>query len=268
MKKAFTLIELLVVIAIIAILAAILFPVFAQAKLAAKKTNALSEVKQIGLGTLVYMNDSDDHTVPNWYSRRSDGAYTSYMDMVYPYLKNTALAINAQSVNTADYSVAAATGKVVAAHYVIPAFNPWTYYNWAGTVMFAGWPVESNEVTTASGGVCSGLSAYAFCVGPGQVDQPADAVSLVPGALITYKLGAGYAGADLMFGSTDTVAFPCDPTTVAGKSTFIFNTGANYGFCDGHAKYFAAKKLNGDNSSTYNYGGTNYPASPFMKVKS
>ena len=59
MKKAFTLIELLVVIAIIAILAAILFPVFAQAKLAAKKTSALSNSKQLGLGAIMYNNDYD-----------------------------------------------------------------------------------------------------------------------------------------------------------------------------------------------------------------
>jgi prepilin-type N-terminal cleavage/methylation domain-containing protein len=59
-RRAFTLIELLVVIAIIAILAAILFPVFAQAKMAAKKTSALSNVKQTALGVLMYMNDSDD----------------------------------------------------------------------------------------------------------------------------------------------------------------------------------------------------------------
>lgn len=60
MKKAFTLIELLVVIAIIAILAAILFPVFAQAKQAAKKTQDLSNLKQIGTSTLIYINDYDD----------------------------------------------------------------------------------------------------------------------------------------------------------------------------------------------------------------
>jgi len=59
-KHAFTLIELLVVIAIIAILAAILFPVFAQAKLAAKKTQSLSNIKQTGLGVVMYMNDYDD----------------------------------------------------------------------------------------------------------------------------------------------------------------------------------------------------------------
>jgi prepilin-type N-terminal cleavage/methylation domain-containing protein len=58
-KKAFTLIELLVVIAIIAILAAILFPVFAQAKLAAKKISSVSNTKQVALGVLMYNNDFD-----------------------------------------------------------------------------------------------------------------------------------------------------------------------------------------------------------------
>ena len=60
MKKAFTLIELLVVIAIIAILAAILFPVFAQAKTAAKKTQALSNQKQVATGMFLYTADYDD----------------------------------------------------------------------------------------------------------------------------------------------------------------------------------------------------------------
>ena len=66
MKRAFTLIELLVVIAIIAILAAILFPVFAQAKAAAKNTVALSNMKQIGTSIMLYANDADDQRVPRW----------------------------------------------------------------------------------------------------------------------------------------------------------------------------------------------------------
>src|SRR5437016_2905022 len=60
MRKAFTLIELLVVIAIIAILAAILFPVFAQAKEAAKKTACLHNMKEIATATFLYAGDNDD----------------------------------------------------------------------------------------------------------------------------------------------------------------------------------------------------------------
>lgn len=59
-RRGFTLIELLVVIAIIAILAAILFPVFAQAKEAAKKTQSISHMKQNGTATLIYVADYDD----------------------------------------------------------------------------------------------------------------------------------------------------------------------------------------------------------------
>lgn len=63
-NRGFTLIELLVVIAIIAILAAILFPVFAQAKLAAKKTSSISNVKQSALSAMLYMGDFDDTIQP------------------------------------------------------------------------------------------------------------------------------------------------------------------------------------------------------------
>ncbi|MFZ4507266.1 MAG: prepilin-type N-terminal cleavage/methylation domain-containing protein [Fimbriimonas sp.] len=59
-RKAFTLIELLVVIAIIAILAAILFPVFAQAKESAKRTSELANMKQLALGNIMYSADYDD----------------------------------------------------------------------------------------------------------------------------------------------------------------------------------------------------------------
>ena len=76
MKKAFTLIELLVVIAIIAILAAILFPVFAQAKVAAKKTADLSNLKQLGTATALYGGDYDDTFYPHRFNCLTPGTTT------------------------------------------------------------------------------------------------------------------------------------------------------------------------------------------------
>lgn len=82
-KRAFTLIELLVVIAIIAILAAILFPVFAQAKMAAKKASSLSNQKQIATSMFLYTSDYDDV-----YPRNDDCVLYSSLN---PALKTPAL---------------------------------------------------------------------------------------------------------------------------------------------------------------------------------
>ncbi len=92
MKRAFTLIELLVVIAIIAILAAILFPVFAQAKEAAKKTSCLSNAKQIALSMNLYAGDYDDYTatVVEYYNYDIAGGISivDFSEQLMPYIKS------------------------------------------------------------------------------------------------------------------------------------------------------------------------------------
>jgi len=102
-NRAFTLIELLVVIAIIAILAAILFPVFAQAKLAAKKTQALSNAKQLATANFIYMGDYDDNLIKSYFGFPqaptcdwnmpwgTPGLFYSWRYALQPYMKSVPL---------------------------------------------------------------------------------------------------------------------------------------------------------------------------------
>ena len=96
-QTGFTLIELLVVIAIIAILAAILFPVFAQARAKARQTSCLSNLKQLGLASMQYEQDYDETLVqsfigvgPSWSGYTYPGNQR-WQDLLLPYSKSTAL---------------------------------------------------------------------------------------------------------------------------------------------------------------------------------
>src|SRR5688572_30805158 len=107
MRRAFTLIELLVVIAIIAILAAILFPVFARAKEAAKKSSCLANSKEIGLSMMMYLADADD-TYPQAYYYKNNtaatngssfGGYVTWTVTLQPYIKSDRLFVCPSDMN-------------------------------------------------------------------------------------------------------------------------------------------------------------------------
>jgi len=179
---AFTLIELLVVIAIIAILAAILFPVFAQAKQAAKKTVAISNMKQAGLASAMYSNDYDDSYV------MSDTGVTTTdapglclgcgppdsvpFEEMFPYTKNMDISIDPmsdlQGVTTREqtefsyigapwYPASIAQGNQAQLEYAVATrsnigynfafFSPWIFTSKTTPEFFGGQSTNASQVT-------------------------------------------------------------------------------------------------------------------------
>lgn len=196
--KAFTLIELLVVIAIIAILAAILFPVFAQAKEAAKKTQGIAQYKQVGTAAQIYLADYDDkfpgafgyfpgvghmwlygHDTPaDWYPGLSANylnfARGSWANSIQPYMKNYQLyeAPGAPNLNLFgdDFSIAQ---KQVA--NVNTAMNG-LLHNYSATAIAA--PSQLPLFTQSNGKV--NFQGYAYSNPYLQCDNPNAPCAYVP----------------------------------------------------------------------------------------
>ncbi|TSC92743.1 MAG: prepilin-type N-terminal cleavage/methylation domain [Candidatus Berkelbacteria bacterium Licking1014_85] len=107
-KKGFTLIEMLIVITIIAILAAILFPVFARAREKARQASCQSNLKQIGLAMAMYEQDYDEQLPYSWLDTNGTVGYqpsdTQWVDMIMPYIKNQQLNV-CPSINSADQPI-------------------------------------------------------------------------------------------------------------------------------------------------------------------
>lgn len=129
-RNAFTLIELLVVIAIIAILAAILFPVFAQAKAAAKHTTNLSSIKNIATATFLYTSDSDDIFLCE-FNHDSLNDYGEWQWFLQPYMKNRQIVYDVNRTRTGTDTYIDPSGRAIG---FAPNFGVFDYKG--GTGMF------------------------------------------------------------------------------------------------------------------------------------
>ena len=221
-KKGFTLIELLVVIAIIAILAAILFPVFAQAREKARQTSCLSNTKQLGTALQLYIDDFDETYPPKTSTdtndKPSDTSYPIYklsggdwwfgtptrtwMDSIYPYVKN---------VNMYKCPSGSKTG----AGYAYNQHMQGLYNNNGDTSTWVAPSVSMIPKTSET-----------VCFGDGCRAGEWGVVNLIPCFYWTEQMLKNAGGENYYATNTNY------------KSGIKHNEGANFTMADGHAKYY------------------------------
>jgi len=222
-NSAFTLIELLVVIAIIAILAAILFPVFAQAREKARSISCLSNTKQMGLGLLMYMQDYDEVVLPRYAACPSTGpaatpnAEVLWPALIQPYIKNTQL-------------------------WVCPSSSGASYGDT--------WNNRGNDSIGYNQTISGWYQAVNAC---GQMILPNLASVVEPTANVMFAdsvnglVASGYRG--YLFGNTG-INVPYT-TTTAGSYASRHNLGTNLTLLDGHSKWFISTALLGNPNAAY-----------------
>jgi prepilin-type N-terminal cleavage/methylation domain-containing protein/prepilin-type processing-associated H-X9-DG protein len=269
-RKGFTLIELLVVIAIIAILAAILFPVFTEARENARKTQCLSNMKQLLTGFQMY--NTDYGQMPYyWYSPRGDGIFISWMEMIHPYLKNEQIFLcpSGPTLPAAYYDGCRGAPTRVVSHYTWAAWLYFDYYDWYSTIMFAGFPVPCKSTDPVTGSICASpvrncptRRPWSACVSMDQVSSPANSALLVEGFFISYF--TPYAEQTTKFGSACVIGLDPDENN---KNINRHRKGGNVGFVDGHVRWMPNRLLHRDNSAQYRYGGTTYPLGRYFQVQ-
>jgi prepilin-type N-terminal cleavage/methylation domain-containing protein/prepilin-type processing-associated H-X9-DG protein len=232
--RGFTLIELLVVIAIIAILAAILFPVFAQARDKARQTSCLSNMKQIGNAVHMYVQDYDEMmpTFYLWYYGAGAGtrAFGMYEGMA-PYVKNESV-------------------------YVCPSFrfdstsyrtdmpNPTGFFGKKFTASYTG-ILTLSTFTAATGGISSIWRYDKAGVKLGEVEHPVDTVVMVESNhMLVDNNGRAQADGTVAGGTgigyygfyEDGRPVPLQSTGLAGRMHYRHQRRMNVAYLDGHAK--------------------------------
>jgi len=233
-KRAFTLIELLVVIAIIAILAAILFPVFAKAKEAAKKTAALSNVKQNATAVLMYNTDYDGNFAMVAYMGNGNGTIpgtgtmvVSIFDAIIPYTKNKDIFLS--------------PGDPKAIHW---SDNPQTTSSIIGSLSGGAWTSQA-DIRYASFGPNFRLFEDTAVLAPFGAQHPVRNESGLPDSVNTTMfydaryIKAGVTNPDAPSGPYRVPTLPFSrfnfPGTARYSETFVVN------FADGHAKAYNKK---------------------------
>jgi prepilin-type N-terminal cleavage/methylation domain-containing protein/prepilin-type processing-associated H-X9-DG protein len=232
MRNAFTLIELLVVIAIIAILAAILFPVFAQAKAAAKNTQDLSQIRQIGMAALMYIGDSDDRYVPvgSW----DDPSITPHTNPSGPM---PGVAWNGWPLKLSSYSKSR--------DMFLSPFMPRTASWWTGACASSnGMKITSTYSYNWNLGADSREYGEPYSVTPNgtRVEVPRASGELAaPANVMAFQLSQ----TDSPYGSD----FGCVYNFIENgdwenkiRFNAVHNSGGNLAFADGHAKFYTAKE--------------------------
>ncbi len=248
----FTLIELLVVIAIIAILAAIMFPVFAQAREKARQTACLSNQKQLGLGIIMYSQDYDETLPPNGAPDTTTDANgkpnyrLSLFERTLPYVKNSGV-LHCPNDDT-DFNSPTGRFTILADSNNLPAsgadrFIFVSYYpTGVGTSNGAGWGLfQGGDRTPTSDPV-----PLSECKAPAETIMFGERRSRSEGQNFDSTIDIG--------GATPTVGDSYDANGTSNGTnptnngvTRRHSEGAVYAFADGHAKWFKrGKNVNGD----------------------